>query len=60
MAELAEMFPGIPTEVLRRTLEQHRLRVDACIEPLLAMSDPDHVFTPTTVGTHVRAQTDPA
>ena len=40
MAELADMFPGVPADLVRRVLEQHNYNVDSCIEPLLAISDP--------------------
>ena len=40
MAELADMFPGVAADLVRRVLEQHNYNVDSCIEPLLAISDP--------------------
>ena len=36
------MFPGISTDVLTTVLQQNRMNVGACVEPLLAMADPSY------------------
>jgi len=37
------MFPGIGDDVLTRVLKQHKMNVEACVEPLLAIADPNYV-----------------
>ena len=37
------MFPGIGDDVLTKVLKQHKMNVEACVEPLLAIADPNYV-----------------
>lgn len=43
LAELHDMFPGIGDDVLTKVLKQHKMNVEACVEPLLAIADPNYV-----------------
>jgi len=52
VAELKQMFPDVDDELLLMVLQEKRGDTAACIEPLLAMSDPNYVpSTPATDST---------
>lgn len=56
-AELKQMFPNVEDDVLLEIVQNNRGNTEACIEPLLALSDPNYAL-PAGVGTNTSTPAD--